>query len=328
MKYTAFNLTYVGSFPLKKTKGNIVRCTEDLLSIPVDYPNYVQLEDMGHQFLRPLAQAGLGLKRDGERYWLTGELQKPIKSPHNESLEILLRLSNDDRFKKRIRGVKACVTGPFTLASRVLLNKPRPGPFGETALADPDVIERLAEIVAGIATNYRQMGVDYIVWDEPILSVIVGRRLLISGLSNDRIVETFNKAVGHIDCLKGIHVCGTISRRLAEILLASKVDVLDHEFKDSERNFDVYLKKDFELYKKRIGLSASSSQALYVESVEEMIFLLKRGIQRFGKENILMVKPDCGFRGLDPEGNLEGIAYSAAICKLRNLRRAIDSLNQ
>ncbi|MCL4436769.1 MAG: hypothetical protein M1503_12125 [Thaumarchaeota archaeon] len=321
-----FNLTFVGSFPLKKTRENIVRCTEDVLSIPVDYPNYAQLEDMGYQFLQPLVDAGLGLARERDGYRLTGELQKPPQPIANEALDILLELSRSSRFKGKARGVKACVTGPFTLASRILLDEPKLGLFGETALTNPEVVERLSEIVAETAVGYRKKGVDYITLDEPILSVIVGRKLLLNEHTEAGIVETVNRAFSGVDCLKGIHVCGSISRKLAEILLETHVDVLDHEFKDSERNFDTYRREDFERHNKKLGLAASSSRVLRIEPVEEMVSMLKRGIEVFGEENILMVKPDCGFRGLDPEGHPHGIAYSAAIGKLRNLRSAVDSI--
>jgi len=321
-----FNLTFVGSFPLRKTRENIVRCTEDVLSIPVDYPNYAQLEDMGYQFLQPLADAGLGLAREKDGYRLTGELQKPSGPVANEALDILLEFSRSSRFKGKARGVKACITGPFTLASRILLDEPKLGLFGETALTDPGVVERLSDIVAEIAASYRRIGVDYITLDEPILSVIVGRKLLLGEHTEAGIVETVDNAFSRVDCLKGIHVCGSISRKLAEILLETHVDVLDHEFKDSERNFETYRREDFEQHSKKIGLAASSSRVLRVEPVEEMVSMLKRGIKVFGEENILMVKPDCGFRGLDPEGNPYGVAYAAAIGKLRNLRSAVDSI--
>jgi 5-methyltetrahydropteroyltriglutamate--homocysteine methyltransferase len=319
-----FNLTFVGSFPLKKTRENIVRCTEEVLSIPVDYPNYVQLEDMGHQFLQPLVDADLGLTQGSHGYRLTGELKKPTGTVTNEALDILLELSKSRRFKRKVRGVKACITGPFTLASRILLDQPKIGLFGETALTEPEVVERLSEIVAEIAVSYRNKGVEYITVDEPILSIIVGRKLLLNNYTEVGIIGTIDKVFSRVDCLKGIHVCGRISRKLAEMLLETHVDVLDHEFKDSGGNFDVYSREDFERHGKKIGLAASSSRVLRVETVEEMVSVLKRGIEVFGKKNILMVKPDCGFRGLDPEGNLQGIAYAAAIGKLRNLRRAVD----
>lgn len=283
---------------------------------------------MGHQFLHPLAEAELGITLDGGNYKLVGELKAPTEPIATEALEILLELSKKRRFKKGIKGVKACVTGPFTLSSRIVLENPNLGLFGETALSDPQVVESVAEIVAKIAEDYRRMGADYITVDEPILSVVVGRKFLLSDHTDAGIVEIIDKAISRLDCLKGIHVCGILSRRLVDMLLESRVDVLDHEFKDSDRNFTTYRRKDLERHDKKLGLAVSSSRVLDVESVDEMISMLKRGIEVFGEDNILMVKPDCGFRGLDMEGNLDGVAYNAAISKLRNLRRAIDSLKR
>ncbi len=323
-----YNLTYVGSFPLKNTRENILRSTQDILSIPVDYPNYVQLEDMAHQFLQPLAESELGITQEGERYRLTGELKEPTEPIATEALKVLIELRKKRRFKKKIKGVKACITGPFTLSSRIMLDTPNLGLLGETALSDPVLVGKVAEVVVKIASDYRQMGVDYITLDEPILSVIVGRKLLLHQHTDAGIIEIIDKAVSRVDGLKGIHVCGRISRRLADMLLETNLDVLDHEFKDSESNFAVYRREDFERHDKKLGLGVASSRVLKVEPVDEMKAMLKRGIDTFGEDNILMVKPDCGFRGLDTEGSLEGVAYNAAIGKLRNLRRAIDSLKR
>lgn len=319
-------LTYVGSFPLKYTRENILRCTEDVLSIPVDYPNYIQLEDMGHQFLRPLAAAGLGVAVNGERYRLSGEFKVPREPIAAEALNILLEMRKERRFKNKVKGVKACVTGPFTLSNRIMLGEPRLGLFGETALSEPAVVSRVAEVVAKIAGFYREMGADYVTVDEPILSIIVGQKILLSQYTDADIVKLLDTALSGVDCLKGVHVCGRISRRLADMLLGTSVDVLDHEFKDIEANFDTYRRVDFEKCGKKLGFGVSSSRVLRVEPVEEMVSLLKRGLDVYGVENILMVKPDCGFRGLDPEGTVDGVSYNAAIGKLRNLRRAIDSL--
>ncbi len=323
-----YNLTYVGSFPLKNTRENILRSTCELLTVPVDYPNYVQLEDMGRQFLQPLSELGLGLELENDVYKITGNLKEPTKPIAAEALKVLLELIKKFRFKNRIKGVKACVTGPFTLSSKIRLDAPNLGLFGETALSDPVVVMEVAKIVAKIAGDYHQMGADYLTIDEPLLSVIVGQKLLLNQYKDTDIIEIINNSISSVDCLKGIHVCGRISRRLANMLLNTSVQVLDHEFKDSKDNFSVYMRKDFSTHDKKLSIGLASSKNIRVESVGEMQALLKQGIEVFGEDNILMVKPDCGFRGLDVEGKLSGIAYKSSIMKLRNLRRAIDTLDR
>ena len=65
-----------------------------------------------------------------------------------------------------------------------------------------------------------------------------------------------------------------------------------------------------------------------IESIAEIEILLNKGIQTFGKENILMIKPDCGFRGLNEQGNLQSDAYISSLAKLKNIRLVVDSLKQ
>lgn len=321
-------LTYVGSFPLENTYDNLIKATYDILSIPVDYPNYVQLEDMIHQFLQPIAESGLGIIREGEKYKLNGKLSLPKYPIATKSLKKLLEIRDNHPNKKKIKGIKACVTGPFTLSSQIILKSATTGFFGETALSDPSLVSEIANIVSKIAEDYQKMGADYVTIDEPMLSIIVGRKILLNQYSDTKIIEIINQSLKNINSLKGIHVCGKISRRLAETLLQTDIKVLDHEFKDTESNFTSYKKSDFEKNNKKIGLSVSSSKKLDIESISEIEILLNKGIQTFGKENILMIKPDCGFRGLNEHGNLQSDAYISSLAKLKNIRLVIDSLKQ
>ncbi len=321
-------LTYVGSFPLKKTYNNLIKATYDILSIPVDYPNYVQLDDMVHQFLQPIAKSGHGIILEGEKYILNGKLSLPKDPIAIDSLKILLENKNNHPNKENIKGIKACITGPFTLSSQIILKSSNNGFFGNTALSDPLLVSEIANIVSKIAESYYKMGANYITIDEPMLSIIIGRNILLSQYSDRKIIEIINQSLKNIICFKGIHVCGKISRRLSEILLQTDIDILDHEFKDNESNFGVYKKSDFDEYNKKIGFSVASSKTIDVESVSEIELMLNKGFKTFGKENILMVKPDCGFRGLNKQGNLKSEAYLSSIAKLKNIRLAIDSLKQ
>lgn len=321
-------LTYVGSFPLENTSENLNKATYDVLSIPVDYPNYIQLEDMTHQFLQPIAESRLGIVREGEKYKLNGKLRLPKYPIATKSLKKMLAIRNIHPNKQKIKGIKACVTGPFTLSSQILLKSLKTGFFGETALSDPSLVSEMANIVSKIAEDYQKIGADYVTIDEPLLSIIVGRNILLNQYSDTKIIEIINQTLKNINSLKGIHVCGRISRRLAKILLRTDIKILDHEFKDTESNFNSFKKSDFEKYNKKIGLSVSSSKKLDIESIAEIEILLNKGIETFGKENILMVKPDCGFRGLNELGNLQSDAYISSITKLKNIRLVIDSLNQ
>ncbi|HEY4699004.1 MAG TPA: hypothetical protein VIH27_01345 [Nitrososphaerales archaeon] len=321
-------LSYVGSFPLRRSYANIMQCTEDVLLIPVDYPNYIQLVDMIDQYLAPMANSGMGLSLESGKYFMKGDTIKFPEAFDNESLRILVELRNKEPYRNNIKGIKACVTGPFTLSSRILLRTRNPGIFGETALSNPSIVESLSNIVAKFAKYYQDLGADCIMIEEPILSVIVGKKILLNQYKNNDLINILDNTLNMVNCLKGIHVCGRISRTLSEILLSTNIRILDHEFKDSNDNFNIYSKKDIESSAKKINLGVVSSKTLRVESIEEIIAVIRKGIDVFGKENIFMIKPDCGFRGLDPDGDFEGVAYRATIDKIRNIRSALDSFQK
>jgi len=321
-------LSYVGSFPLRRSYANIMQCTEDVLLIPVDYPNYIQLVDMIDQYLAPMANSGMGLSLESGKYFMKGDIIKFPEAFDNESLRILVELRDKEPYRNNVKGIKACVTGPFTLSSRILLRTRNPGIFGETALSNPSFVKSLSNIVAKFAKYYQDLGADCIMIEEPILSVIVGKKILLNQYKDNDLINILDNTLNTVNCLKGIHVCGRISRTLSEILLSTNIRILDHEFKDSYDNFNIYSKKDIESSAKEISLGVVSSKTLRVESIEEIITVIRKGVDVFGKENIFMIKPDCGFRGLDPDGDFEGVAYRAAIDKIRNIRSALDSFQK
>jgi len=178
-------LSYVGSFPLRRSYANIMQCTEDVLLIPVDYPNYIQLVDMIDQYLAPMANSGMGLSLESGKYFMKGDTIKFPEAFDNESLRILVELRNKEPYRNNIKGIKACVTGPFTLSSRILLRTRNPGIFGETALSNPSIVESLSNIVAKFAKYYQDLGADCIMIEEPILSVIVGKKILLNQYKNN-----------------------------------------------------------------------------------------------------------------------------------------------
>lgn len=322
------NLTFVGSFPLRNTKSNIIRATKDILAIPVDYPNYIQLEDMGDQFLIPLSKANSGLYRENGVFRIKSNLSVPKKQFTSYAIQTLIELSKKNQFSGQIKGVKASITGPFTLASRIMFNNQNNGSLNNSALSEINLIWDLAKIVGKIANDYRKIGVNYITIDEPILSIIIGKRLLIKDQTENHIIEIINKTVKGIKGVTGVHVCGRISRKLVEILLRTEINILDHEFRDIPENLKIFNRRDFDDSGKKISMGLASSRVQNIESVKEIYSLLSLGISKYGFENIIMIKPDCGFRGLDPDGSIKGTAYQAALAKLRNLRTVLDSLNE
>ncbi|MFQ5711009.1 MAG: hypothetical protein ACE5GD_04420 [Candidatus Geothermarchaeales archaeon] len=319
-------LTFAGSFPLENTRENMLRCLEDIFSIPINYPNYVQLEDMNRQFLDPLSNLDIGLARDGDRYIHIDDLREPESPIAVEPLSQLIEFIEERNLGDKVGGVRACVTGPFTLSSRIEKEGLGGKIFGRAILSDIELVSQTARLVAKIAYFYQERGATLINIDEPILSVIIGKHFFFKGYTESNVIEILNETIGRVGTLKGIHVCGRLSPRLREILLQTEFNVLDHEFYDIRENLDVYTRRELDRSDKRISFGSVSSKNTRVEPEDEIKAFLQEGIETFGSENILFFKPDCGFRGLFDPGLSHEEVYRITIQKLRNLKRAIDRL--
>jgi 5-methyltetrahydropteroyltriglutamate--homocysteine methyltransferase len=87
------------------------------------------------------------------------------------------------------------------------------------------------------------------------------------------------------------------------------VDILSHEFKASPKLFDVF--KQYNITK-NICLGSVRSDNSKVESINEIIEHIKKGIDVFG-DKISQLAPDCGQRMLPKD---------VAFQKLKNLVKA------
>jgi len=300
--------TLVGSWPLENTVDNMLKIFDDIIQIGIDYPCYPQLLSMTYQFLSPLSEIIPQLEEIGDKFYLSGEFippKEPIALEYGKFINNYFNEHPD--LKKSIQGTKACITGPFTLAFETILKNSvakglKPIIFEEPRAVMVDwIVDKFAEVIKQIATAYSEMNIDIISCDEPILGLLVGRKILFH--SEDFIIKTINKAISGIKGLPSIHVCGRISPNLRDLLLKTNVKILDHEFRTNSENFKVFEKKHFQDTDKFLGLGTVEAKFAPIgdksldEYVEKISFLkkyIKRGIELYGKEN-LVIKPDCGF---------------------------------
>ena len=192
-------------------------------------------------------------------------------------------------------------------------------------------VEKLADITKNIAKVYNEMGINIISMDDPILSVIVGRKSIL--YDDDFIIKMLNKSVSEIKNLSSIHVCGRISPRLRDILLSSKVKILDHEFCTNESNFQTYKKEHFENTDKYLAMGSVKTKIFpfqngtindYVEDVNYIMNHIKKGIHQYGSDN-LIIKPDCGFAPLR-ESFGEKLGYEIVLKKLKSMVLALHKI--
>ena len=242
--------TVVGSLPLENSKENMIKGFEDIINVGIDYPCYPQLESMISSFLNPLSELIDPLEKEGNHYYLSDDFKVLGKLFALEYGEFITDFFKErPHLKEKIKGTKACLTGPFTLASEIILRGEiakgiKPKFFNEPrAIILESIVDKLAEIMKRIGKAYNDMGINIISMDEPMLSLIIGKKSFFH--SEDYFIKTLNKALSDIEGLSSIHVCGRISPMLRDILLRTNVKILDHEFRTNETNFKIYNKEHF-----------------------------------------------------------------------------------
>ena len=329
--------TLVGSWPLENTVSNMLKVFDDLIQIGIDYPCYPQLLSMTYQFLSPLSKIVPQLEEIDDKFYLSGEFNKPKEPIALEYGKFITDYFTErPELKRSIQGTKACITGPFTLAFETILKNDitkglKPIIFEEPRAVMVDwIVDKFAQVIKQIATAYSEMNIDIISCDEPVLGLLIGKRILFH--TEDFIIKTINKAISGIKGLSSIHVCGRISPYLRDILLKTNVNILDHEFSTNQENFKVYEKKHFQGTDKLLAMGTVESKFTpilnkkiedYVEKVDFIKKFIKKGIDLYGKEN-LIIKPDCGFLPLKVFGEKDG--YEIAINKVKNMVLALKEL--
>ncbi|MCP4760730.1 MAG: hypothetical protein GY870_03040 [archaeon] len=303
--------TVVGSFPKKNTPENMKAIFLNQINSGIDYPCYPQLISMIDQFLDPLCEIDSGLVKKDGKYYLESELKipnEPLALEYGHFVQNFFK--NNPDMKNKVKGWKACLTGPFTLAGEIIttpemIGGKRPIVYKEPrVIMNPEIVKKLADFMASIAAEYTKMGADIISMDEPTLSLMIGRRKIFF-FKADEIIEILNKAIAPIKKSSSIHICGNISPNLRDILLNSNVNIMDHEFANDSNN-GIFEKKMFEREDKSLayGVLISNVQPIeggkvedYVETPQIIENRIKKAVQTIGISN-LIIKPDCGFAGL------------------------------
>ena len=186
------------------------------------------------------------------------------------------------------RELVGVLTGPFTLAKSsvdLFYNDEKEMSF--------DFAKALKEEAKNL-----EKYVDIISIDEPFFSMGVpgyGKEL-IKIITKNLILPT------------RLHCCGDVSDVVPE-LIEMPVDILSHEFKATPKLFDEFKKYNFS---KKICLGSVRSDKTEIETVDEIVNHINRGIDVFG-DKICQLAPDCGQRMLPRD---------VAFQKLQNLVRA------
>ncbi|MEM2509987.1 MAG: hypothetical protein QXY40_03950 [Candidatus Methanomethylicia archaeon] len=311
-------ITYVGSFPLDYSRENFERVVMDVVSIGVNYPALPKLKEFVRMFMDPLIEvdvvrtvSGGYIVNDTSKF----SIAKPYVQEYVWAMDLIKRM-----FKDKLYGVRAAVTGPFTLASQIYRSEKTS--LTNSMLADRDFIGELVDYVASAVKFVEDLGVTLIELTEPILSVIVGGTLIMFKYTSTEIIDILSR-VFKAKCLKAIHVCGPISPKLADILLNSEVKILDHEHSDIPRNFEVYSRELLEKHDKFIAVGVVSSKNPKIEDINNVKSLIDKSIATYG-DRVFAFKPDCGFAGLKGFFKSNEEAYRVSIEKLKLIVQALN----
>jgi len=199
------------------------------------------------------------------------------------------------------------------------------------AVMKKEILFKIANLMRKVGKAYDDMGFSIISMDEPILSLLIGRKPLFH--EGEFYLQIINTALKDISTLKSIHVCGNISPYLRDLLLNSDTNILDHEFQTNEENFSIFKKEHLIDNNKILAMGTVKTKIKpggfrnpkdYVESINEIKGFINRGIKLYGKEN-LIIKPDCGFRALKGSFSTD-FAYEITVRKLENMVKAKNQI--
>ncbi len=319
--------SHVGSFPLPHSLENIERILLDLASIGLDIAPYPQMRSFIEIYLDPLVEIGI-LEKRGDLFISSLEALNisRVPEPSVPEAEATIRLVKERNLG--FSSLRAPVTGPFTLASRVYLGDPSLG-LSATALARPEIVRSFfVPYVARFVEYLSRLGYSVVFVDEPVLGVVVGRRRILFGYREEDIVEILDKVLSFATGReRGIHVCGAISPKLFEVLCrVPSVRYLNFEFHDTPQNLNTASRELLEQYDKVLAPGVASSRKPTIESVDEVKSLLKKVMQIAG-DRIDLVSADCGFAGLRGALPSEEECYRVAIEKLRRVVEAVKVLS-
>lgn len=300
--------TLVGSFPLERGRASIARALEDQASLGVTYPVLPQLRDFVLMYIEPLISKGI-IAAEHSGYVLRGDILRAEPEVPEDLVEAA-DIAADMGLRYRVP-----FTGPFTIASRIFLGKGRPGDIMTSLLSSREALEQLLEYVREMAREvYTSIGGHVYCVDEPILSVIVGSRGIMFGLTAEELREALDSVLGRFKApLRGVHVCARLPPLLKKVLLGLRsANFLDHEHSDVPENRAYYSREELAVSEKMLGYGVISSKNPKVERREEVESLAREALERYG-DRLAFLKPDCGFGGL--RGYLKGREYEEIVLK-------------
>uniref|UniRef100_A0A7J3QDR1 Methionine synthase n=1 Tax=Ignisphaera aggregans TaxID=334771 RepID=A0A7J3QDR1_9CREN len=318
--------SHIGSFPLSYSINNIKRVLLDMIDIGLDVPPYPQLRSFIDIYLKPLEIFGLAVNKKGiyfssQEKLLYSEIQA-IDIPDAKTAMEIVRENN-----LKFKGFRAPITGVFTLSSRVYLADDISKGLQSTAIANIEIVDGFfKKYIYRVIDFVKDIGYNIIFFDEPSLTLIVGRKILF-GWSEEKIIDILSSlAKRAYNSEVGIHICGSLNKKLFEIVIqVDGIKYYSFEFYSNPRNINVIDKSLLEKYDKIISPGIVSASKPIVESSNEASNILRK-VYEAVNGRIDLVSGDCGFGGLKGVLGNEEDEYRIALGKLKVVVEATKSL--
>ena len=179
--------------------------------------------------------------------------------------------------------VKAFITGPVTLAFSSILDTKEYSGFRDRSL-----YMDLAGALKVLARAFEQAGARHLQIDEPFFSV---------GVPMDLAREAVEHIADGFGGQTALHVCGDVAKIFDGLLDFKGIAVLSHAFSGTPGNLAQLSRGKLERAGKMLGFGCIDTASERVETVEEVIALIRKGIASVGREN-MVIHPDCGLRAL------------------------------
>jgi 5-methyltetrahydropteroyltriglutamate--homocysteine methyltransferase len=226
---------------------------------------------------------------------IANKISKDFKKSSKDRSELLV----EGDFNTNFKGIKGIITGPTTL----VLSSRIEGFYNRDK--KEKIIKDMAMALKKEVEYLQKAGAAMIQIDEPFISTGVAD---LSSAKNAIKIITNN-----LEIPVSMHVCGNIGEVFKDIL-NFPVQIIDCEFAGIPANIQT-LEQEYNGSKK-IGFGCIDTKVEGVEKVDNVINLLKNGVEVIGEENMI-VDPDCGMRMLSRD---------AALLKLKNMTEAVGWL--
>jgi len=200
--------------------------------------------------------------------------------------------------------VKAIITGPATLASLSALNT-----LAYKGYWDKKLYRDISSALLSISLELEKEGAKHFQIDEPYFSI---------KFQKDIFKEAVENIATQIHGEVALHICRDITKIFDELLNFNGIKILSHAFSGNPENISVISSEKLKNANKILGFGCVNISSETVEKKEEIIDLIKKGIDLVEFENMI-IHPDCGMRMLPKEIAKE---------KLTNMCKAVKEIEE